>query len=59
MHEMTHKYLMTKISISRESDWLVLVVVMLIYCLPTWSLDHKQKYNLEWPIDQLLYNEEK
>ena len=28
---MIRKYLLTKISISKESDWLVLVAVMLIY----------------------------
>ena len=39
MREVTRGYLMTKISVSRKSDWLVLVAVMLIYRLPAWCLE--------------------
>ena len=44
---------MTKICVWRESDWLVLVAMMLIYPTRPHILggiqDQKQKYNLEWP----------
>ena len=45
MHEMTCKYLVTKICISRESDWFVLVAVMLMYCSSAWSLEKSRTRN--------------
>ena len=49
---------MTKSNVPRESDWLVLVAMMLMYRLPTQSLkgtqDQKQKYNLEWPWHNMV-----
>ena len=43
-----------KISVPSESDWLVLVAIILIYCPPAWSLEksrtrNRSTYNLEWP----------
>ena len=42
MCEITREYLITKISISRKYDWLVLVAVILIYRPPTckWCLEN-------------------
>ena len=45
MCKITHEYLMTKISVWRKSNWLVLVAVMLIYCPPTWCLEKSRTRN--------------
>ena len=54
MHEVMREYLMTKISVQTEPDWLVLDAMMLIYCPSAWSLEesrtrNRSKHNLEWP----------